>query len=213
MKIIIFFMLISTQVFAGHEVNNGGYMVFCPVLGEFSSFDYVMEVKNHSRDALVKTNNPMARISKLLSLKAPSLHASFDEFVNHLKNESDSSRPYIWVESLYDLPEVHDADFGYLPSWCRMGDFGGVQIIQAVVRKKITVNPDKSRIIFYYDSRTMLVLSPLQKSFLLVHEWLWNFTSNAGIGRKVNFFLHSRDFDNLTKEQVEAKFKSLGFNI
>lgn len=56
-------------------------------------------------------------------------------------------------------------------------------------------------------------LDALQRSFLLTHEWLWNFTNDPVAVRNANRFLHSQDFLRLSSLQVSQRLLEFGIDL
>ncbi|MES3037838.1 MAG: hypothetical protein V4736_08025, partial [Bdellovibrionota bacterium] len=53
---------------------------------------------------------------------------------------------------------------------------------------------------------------PLQMSFLIVHEWLWKFTSNPDSNRRLNYLLHSSVLEKWSTTEWENTLNLLGIN-
>lgn len=85
------------------------------------------------------------------------------------------------------------------PENCGSLDGNPNQYLQAIIRQK-----DGKNTRFFYDSNVLdqLEASPLQASFLILHEWLWSFVE-PGRGeslRLLNRFLHGKDWEKLSSE-------------
>src|SRR6185312_587258 len=130
------------------------------------------------------------RLSRLLAAADPDLSQSFEAFVSGLDNFSDWTQPKIWREASFGLVQINDqAIIRKLPTNCytAAGD-GSIQIIQTVVQLQ---RPDQ--IEYDYDPAVyneFKQYAPLQFSFLMVHEWLWELTSDPEVIRNVDYFLH-----------------------
>jgi hypothetical protein len=66
---------------------------------------------------------------------------------------------------------------------------------------------------YFYNQNALnglLENSPLQYSFLMVHEWLWDHTRSSDVNHRVNVFLHSREIDRMSPGQIRARLRRLG---
>lgn len=86
-----------------------------------------------------------------------------------------------------------------------------IPVEQVVVR---TVSTELKMILFDYDQPRLksLYSRPYQFSFLMMHEWLRNFTQDAATIRKLNWFLHSKEADEMSPEQFAARLIELGID-
>lgn len=205
----------------GGEVGNGGDSVECIQSGAspfsgFYSLDYLLTYRhdNDNRD-VVNVNSWEESRQRLLSLfaaKAPDLGRLFSKFVAELDNHSDYLRPYIWQEAAYGLIPFDDQRMvRRLPTNCQQVDSGQVNVIQSVMRRK-----RPGTIVFQYDPTIYSELSrhyPLQLSFLLVHEWLWDLTSDVEVVREADRFLHSSNADILSAADFEQSLTNMGIDL
>ena len=195
----------------GVAVGNGGNIARCATKSNYQSLDYMltkgMYGKRVSISPIKSLNQSFQRILNLILQKFPKRQESFREFVGLVRNR-DESKQYVWHIATDGLDSILELDV-HLPFLCR-SNFGSTDILQAVVREK----PDSSgQIIFDYDQNIFLTLEkddPLQLSFLLVHEWLWNFFADIEQVRKVNYFLHSSLFDELSPSESFLELNRLG---
>jgi hypothetical protein len=76
-------------------------------------------------------------------------------------------------------------------------DGKNVTLSQVVVRE-----PRPPLTIYNYDKALLekLKVSKMQYSFMLVHEWLWDYLDNAPAIRDTNGYLHSEEFFQSTPE-------------
>lgn len=162
---------------------------------------------NQFTEAPIKNlNQSLARISELLNKKLPKLAKSFDTFVSDLQNHNSNSVKYKWVASDF-LEEINDEHFydDPLPTQCRKSLSGIIEVSQAVVRKQLS----PELVLFEYDQEVLNYLAPLQLSFVFVHEWLWDISSSVEKNRKINFFLHSAQFSQMSPENATEYLKKL----
>lgn len=215
-KSIVLFTLMN--VFAGQlalankEAGNGGDVLKC-LKSEQSKFEGLL-----SLDYLV-TYNPMnqnadivnlkswkesaARIQGLLTRFAPKKAESWREFVELAENFSDYSKRRIWVAGPTALIRLEDENLvRVIPQNCRVDKAGlPTGILQTVIRQQ---NGKGGQVRYQIDSEMLSELrsEPTQFSFLMVHEWLWDFFDDASKIREVNRFLHS-DWEKLSPRQIQ----------
>lgn len=208
----IFLMSFQFSFAGGLDVGNGGNVVQCAAKSKYLSLDYLLTKDSHEKYVKVvpakNLNQSFQRILNLILQKLPKLHESFREFVEMVDNR-DESKKYVWEVATYDLEMIQELDV-QLPLMCR-SNRGNTDILQAIIRKK----PNSTgQIIFEYDEKILLKLKkedPLQLSFLLVHEWLWNFVNEIEQLRKINYFLHSSLFEELPAPVVVRELGGFGF--
>lgn len=181
-------------------IGNGGDTVFCRVSDQnnfrgFYSLDYLMTYKKSNDNRYIFQPRDLGfsleRIANILADTNRDLHYNFVTYVNLIRNDSDFSQKYIWNEAGFGLRPIHDEHIIQLvPRNCFYQDnTKGLQIIQTVIRRE-----RDQQTVFYYHPEILAQLEkldPLQASFLLVHEWLWNLTNDVTIVRDVNWYLHS----------------------
>jgi hypothetical protein len=190
---LIFFSSLSFA--GGVHVGNGGNVIQCSGKSHFQSLDYVLTVDFFGKKfGLVKVQSvaeSFDRISKILAKKYPNLQPSFLEFVHNIKNTKSGSN-YIW-KGVYDV-ETAPREMVQIPYSC-LNHYDSVEIQQAVLRRTPDlVNGVPGPIVFEYDIELLSDLEktdPLQLSFLMVHEWLWNYTKSPSENRQLDYYLHS----------------------
>lgn len=208
---------------AAFDVGNGGDVVSCPPAeGQPYAGLYALDflaTESDSASPLVPVESwqsSRSRIESLLRDKAPALRASFARFSDLVLNSSDYRAPYVWEESKFGLVDLKDEQLvARLPENCRSGEHASV--IQAIIRQ----NPSFSgtaptSFIFRYDPKILLDLqatSPLQFSFLMVHEWLWDLSKNVDRNRRINRFLHSRRATELSAQEFQAQLEGMGLRF
>ena len=203
-------ILFSQTVFAGPRVTgNGGDVVLCDGTYKFQSIDYVIGVAASSRFSVAPVENLASsfhRIGRLLREKSPRLGRSFSRFSYEFDSTAGGTRRYVW--SATDEPDLGARDkikeFLLLPVTCK-GSTTTPAIRQVVHRTR-----QGREVNFEYEHDMLFSLEPLQLSFVLVHEWLWDFTLTTEQNRRLNVLLHSRDFDTLSPAAFEAILAALG---
>lgn len=216
LQILLSFSLLFSNAWAGGvQVGNGGNLVQCQGETSFQSLDFVLTRnlfgKNVRPANTTSSVDSFLRISKLLHEKIPAKANSFDEFISQVRNQ-DEAKKYTW----HPAPFTSSAptEIVHLPYHCSNG-LGYSDIQQAIVRK-VYFDGESEKIHFEFDTNLVDELQKrtvVQFSFLIVHEWIWNFTNDPVKNRKLDYFLHSTLFDKMTKAQVHVQMKVLGFDL
>jgi hypothetical protein len=215
--VLLFTLLIAGAAHAdrgGVEVGNGGNAVQCNGKDTFASLDYIAARDGMGEDYDLSeslwTDESLQRIGALIAAKLPTLSRSYQEFVHQLVS-NDKDQHYLWIPD-QNLEEVdQDAPRFAIFHYC-MADFGSVLLTQVVVRT-VQSSPQGKQIVFRYNQGVLHDLSPKHRSFLLVHEWLWNFTDDIATNRNIDWLLHSVWFEKASSAEVIQKFKEFGFKV
>lgn len=184
----------------GGNSSGGGDLALCKstdanAFEGLYSLDYLATFRssNDNQDIIpIKTwEQSKQRVLGLLKAKSPMLAGSFQNFLNSMSNFDDYSKLRIWEESSFGLVDIKDEKlFGQLPKNCYIeGEDGGSKLIQAVIR---TQRPNLLTYEFadpYF--KELKEKRPLQYSFLIVHEWLRDFTEDVQNIRRLNRIIHS----------------------
>lgn len=190
----------------GSLIGNGGNTVFCKPQGNsdfqgFYTLDYLLDFHTSGPYSnLVQITNwdeSKLRIEKGLLRLSPLLAKSFQEYTkNILMNQSHAGRiwlPWDLTDTLIDDQEITQR----LPDNCYRNQ-NKPDLHQTVVRSYGARNVE-----YRYQKDILENLrkqSPLQFSFFIVHEWLWDFTQDVRSLRRLNWILHSTEFENLDLE-------------
>jgi hypothetical protein len=197
----------------GADVGNGGNVIQCSGSSELQSFDYVLTQNILNRNLQLRPaqslQESLQRIRSLIATQLPELSGSFDEFIQQIRN-TDPSKHYVWVAET-SLNEIDTPEHVFIPAKCR-NLHGSIRILQAVVRNT-TSDPEDSKIFFHYDPQIYTGLAGLQLSFLVVHEWLWNFTDDITVNRKVDYLLHSSWLENVSSNEAMKELEKLGIRF
>ncbi len=228
MKLSIFFGLLAVNfsAHAGVTVGNGGDAVVCEESPASSytgyySFDYMMTLKEDNSDLPEFSDwaGYRQRILQLFAEKYPDLERLFLDFASRVPGE-DLVPPdqiflqeRIWLEAIYGLVDLQDEQaIRKLPPNCyKSGEVENtLKVVQAVIRQ-----PGENVIIYNYDPDVLRRLKsrPLQYSFLLVHEWLWDLVGDPEVVRRLNRFLHSKLAEDLNRDDFQKTLKNLGLEI
>ncbi len=231
-RLFLFVFLYSFLAYAeGGHVGNGGNALQChpsPAnhLDGIYSLDYVLTLDSATGDdglsPVADWSSSAVRLQRLLEEKVPGLAPSFADFVRQLYNRDYgqnsvwSPQTRVWEPAPFGLVKLDDQELvSLLPENC--SENGTFKIIQAVVRQRPGSSgaPD-STVVYRYFPQVLDQLnrqSPLQLSFVLVHEWLWDVSRNVDRNRRVNRFLHSRDFEQMSASQANAVLRGMGLVV
>jgi Leucine-rich repeat (LRR) protein len=203
----------------GWEVGNGGDLAYCNPVSEnefsgYYSLDYLATLSSSSGSRLRQVSSweeSRHAIAALLREKAPELSPSFENFLAHLDNHDDFSQQRIWLESIYGLVDLKDEMLlQSLPQNC-LDQGNHPQLVQAVVRQL-----KDDFIIYNFDADILTELrrsKPLQYSFLMLHEFLWDLSMDVRANFRINRFLHSQQADSLSFEAFRRALKNLGIDL
>ena len=214
-----FSQVLTAQV----EVKNGGDIVTCaPAADSIFSGPYLLDylatyhTYSHSHEADIKY--PLEELRHMLLVAVPEVGLNFDLFVTeYYLQTGDRENPqaaHIWRGSHNDLVSIKDEELDLVSSLDKncYADFdrGIIDLSQVVVRQNrrnirgFIYNYDRSKL------DTIKVL-PWQESYLVVHEWLWNFVDHASSVREINAFLHSTEAAKMDGNSLRYSLANLGF--
>jgi hypothetical protein len=188
----------------GNGVSNGGDSVECvksslsPYVG-FYNLDYLANIIARSSlaaefsKAVPHGSPPEIQMQRVIATSKKTLPA----FSEALQTYHDSlyqnsySEPYSWKMAPYGLNEIDDENLHLsLPANCQQNGHSK-PYIQTIIRTQLP-----HQIQFTLFQTAFEKLDSLQKSFLLMHEWLWSFTQDAEVVRNANAVLHSEWNEN-----------------
>ncbi len=228
----LYLSLTSTSAFAlviNGDGRGGGDVVSCKADPKVSRYDglYTLDYLLTRKDDFNENADEKFRfiahnttaidatllIAKKLEEVSPSAAKSLRSFLFFVENENwehtsnDASEIFrVWV-SAPRLTEYEDEDFiTDIPANCYK-DNGERNISQIVLREDVN-----STIIYHYNRPlfTELKANALQMSYLLVHEWLRDYTVHASIIQNVNRYIHSDTFFKAQGYESAAVFKRMG---
>lgn len=193
--------------------RGGGDLVYCRPQMDVSRFSglYTLDYLLTREDDFNENNNEYFRFSNNLRGSAvdivnnivtkleeasPLAARSLRSFIQMVENRDwsiavDNDQVVRVWEPKARLLDYKDEDFvSDLPTNCYK-DNGKLDISQVVLREDINSN-----ILYHYNRNLFNQLkgSPLQMSYLLVHEWLRDYTVHAASIRRVTQYLHSQEF-------------------
>lgn len=190
------------------SVGNGGQIVRCGNSDYYTSLDYIY-IRNFisNENSLIKAIDKYSYIDfvhEKLKKISPEIASDYNAFIQSFflreKNSNSQSR-YMWLETRF-LPDLYLYEKNVISGKCKLG--GGIDIALVIVRKE---GQNDDTITFYYDEELIQKVNPkdISTSFLLTHEWLWNYTKSTETNRKLNAILHHRT-NNLNEFEMLNKY-------
>lgn len=222
-KLSVFFLTVWVSlpaVGSGFSVGNGGDVVVC------NGSDGVLQEGVYARDYLLSDasliqrahvsslEESFARIQKILHNASPILEASLQEFAADWMNSFNYSERRVWEPAPFGLAPLSYAEsFLTLPKSCLL-ESGEPHFVQAVIRvfAEPAGLPSEKRL-YKYDPNILNALKetePEQLSFLAIHEWLWEFSHEVEVNRRINVFLHRANLETMDPEQLRDQLKQRG---
>lgn len=214
--------LVATPVaMAQTDVGHGGDSIICrpdpsnQFAGSYA-LDYLVTFRasNNNTDILpaVTWQASLARIGTEVAAKFPALAQSFNEFAQQVRN-TNPAKHRVWREAPFGLINLRDEQLiELLPGNCM--ENGEARVTQAVIRMKPWVSGlPANKIGYSYVPQVFDDLAgqaPLQLSYLLVHEWLWDISDNVVVNRQLNRLLHSAEFAAMTPAEAREHFEAFG---
>ncbi|MGI4991616.1 hypothetical protein ACRXCV_03255 [Halobacteriovorax sp. GFR7] len=181
----------------GSRVGNGGDILLC---GNSIEVLDSYRAKNYSSDkmAINEEATPAAIIEKLENT-IPHLGKSLRVFISNYKERQSFSDSTYWSPE-DELINIEDEELmSKLPADC--------SLVQAVVRFKT------ARKIFFFNKEVFSNISEEQLSWILVHEWLWDYLKSSSDIRDVNHFLHSYEFIDANESEMMSFLNKFDFNV
>lgn len=211
-------------VFSGQQVGNGGDVVVCTHSPDnhyngYYSLDYFLtQPRTPNPPELVQVHDWETWSQEFLTImkeKNIFLAKRFETFLDYTANFYDFSRARIWIPSVTGLINLRDEHVivRSLPTNCTNSPDGepGANLMQAVIRET-GVNFIK----YNYDFDIMEELRlnyPLQHSFTMFHEWLWdcfNAPHDVRNIRLTNRLLHRKNLADMPKKEFWRSLLNLG---
>jgi hypothetical protein len=199
----------------GTLVGNGGNTLYCQPgpqadFAGYYTLDYVLDFRSSGNFSKLVTaaswEASKERLAQNLERFSPVLKKSFVDFADHiLKDEVAAGRawrPWDLRSVLIDDQQITRR----LPGNCYVTTGAGSvpDLHQTVVRR---YSAQAVEYLYQQDILENLRLQdPLQFSFFIVHEWLWDFTENVRDLRQLNWILHSEDLATLKPEALNDFF-------
>jgi hypothetical protein len=215
----------SQPLWAGHATGNGGNIVYCSG-SQFSPdgykiLDYAIELKNGASPSDYRNPSNWAesatQIESVLATIDESAATSFQSFIASAPNDNSS----LQVTHTSDREWLPDLDEAYVPLGSQyttqvpasclhdphFPTLNGIQTFRVVTRIQ---SENEAVTTYFYDRQAvqdLLNSSALQYSLLMVHEWLWDYTSDSELNRRMNSALHQKTLSPSQKTELKSFFK------
>lgn len=222
----IFLAAPSASFAEGTIIGNGGDVIKCgpvdgtPVNG-LTSLDYILTWAPLNSDLykdiqVTSFKNSLDQVESVIQKNYPEFMVSWADFRKNLFNTQHFLENRIWEPAPFGLVDLKDEEIvALVPKECLTD--GEVKVIQAVVRQNPNFSGTSDDTIFYKYIPSIVdhleEYSPLQLSYLVVHEWLWDLSKNVDRNRRFNRFLHSEAPKNLSIEDNRKYASKLGFTL
>lgn len=208
----------------GVVVENGGDFLKCrsvtdsPFAGEYA-LDYVLTFDSQlgrSQDPRELSFDELtARTTHIIDEKLPELASSWRRYLALLES-SDPAQERVWQavgnSGLADL--VDEGISRNIDANCLVESNGRrVPDLKQMVRRSYHVNGGRLKIFYDYDLnafREARAQNALQLSYLVVHEWLWDFIREPRANRSINHLLHTQAVESMDAEAVRTYLRSMG---
>ncbi|GEM_PF-6975020 len=187
----------------GSRVGNGGDVVVCGeevvLLDSLRARKFsknVFSIKEHE-----SYEESLNEVIEKLKVSIPHLAESLFQFVQLYQERNSFSDMIFWSPENILIDIKDEQLVSELPQGCELN--------QVVVRLKT------QRKVFFFNQRLMKSLSQNKDelSWLLIHEWLWDYLSNASDVRDVNHFFHSQYFINASDIEIMSYLNQFKLNI
>ena len=206
MKWLFLMFIFVPKAYSGGAVGNGGGFAKCSDQNLYS-YDYLLTLKSHNFGIDKQVSDVWASLEhislELKRLRDP-LSLEFDLYIRSLFQQVRGAK-YQWF-SQKNLPLMWEPDLDQnLPNGCkkRMQAVYYFAPFSGVTYASYKYDPD---LISQVSNQTN---GALQVSYLVVHEWLWNFYDRAGFMKLAIFnrLLHSDSLNGMSFQEF-SKYKS-----
>ncbi len=203
----------------GTVVDNGGDLIYCGSQSALKihgllTTDYVL-TRGTSKDVILSTHTEyLEYLRQLISEKIPEWNNSFEDYLASVEI-NDPRKGRLWRPAQEPLTDIDSDDpVREFPSQCLVESPEGrvPNLIQAV-RRRYFVDDTTPKLFYEYDAALLSELkslNPLQYSYLIFHEFLWDFAPNGYANRWINRLFHSRKIEEMTAIEVKDYIRSHG---
>lgn len=219
--ILLILLAYSGSIWAqGSTVGKGGDTIKCDPssLNDFQghyTLDYLLEYNSGVYQTAENINFEIlkTKLSKYFGTTHPELAQSLENYSQSLYKK-DAALGRVWTKVETQLFDIKDEEIiKQIPENCLDLEAGKyvLKLQQTVIRQSF-----KDYIEYNYDEAILLNLKnhgPLQYSFFLVHEWLWDFTRNIEAVRKLNWVLHSSKLELISPEDFRIFLEKIKFGV
>lgn len=206
-KLILIWFLVTSQTWAGQEVGNAGGFALCSD-GKYYSYDYLITLKSSIGPLRrsMSSNQHIKFIQTQLKRMDSNLINSFNLFMSNLFTQGPGMR-FQWYPQ-HNLPlKVEPILTSLLPPQCRTRKQAAYFILEPTSLAK-----------YLYDLEFIRQVENqpeggLQVSFLLVHEWLWNYFRSDDFFNMalLNRLLHSEKLSHMSPQEFNQIYINLRF--
>ena len=218
--LLVLFTYSGAVLAQGSTVGKGGDTIKCDPssLNDFSghyTLDYLLESNSGAYQTAPNLNFEILKnkLTRYFGANHPELAKSLDNYSQSLFKK-DASLGRIWTKTETKLFDIKDEEIiKRIPENCLELEAGKfvLKLQQTVIRQSF-----KDFIEYNYDESILLEQrknNPLQYSFFLVHEWLWDFTRNIEAVRKLNWILHSSKLEAVSADEFRIYLERINFGI
>lgn len=214
----------QSDIKTGTVGRDGGDVIFCRTSSENGfhgdyALDFVLTHDNARHPNFETADEYLDRVESILAEKLPALGISFSQFRRTIMI-NDNANARVWLPTnQVQLSELHSdrgSNFFDPPANCK--DETGRYLVKQLIRREVlqVENFGKRKIFYHYDAMTLESLKqfrPLQFSYMMVHEWLWDFVRHEWINRKINHLLQTDALQNLNIKQLLRFLASMGISV
>lgn len=211
MKVLILLSLMSVSTVWAGQGKGGGDVVRCEFDGEqtYMTLDSaIMRDQGIYQDASYEDSQAaLESIGNKLNEELPKLGKNFKIFLKTFKERKNTNSSVLWIKGI--PKDLKDENLHVeIPSHCEE------EIQQVVVYsvKKLNKHNWLHRYFFNEDLMNELKGHRDELSWILVHEWLRSYITDASIIRIVNSYIHSEEFQGAVDTNILSNFESLGID-
>jgi len=226
LTVLAFFSLVTVSPFAraGTKDGGGGDAILCRN-GKLYSWDFIQtQTEPHGIAQDLYKNSSAKQILGLVEERLQRLNPFLAESLSSFSESRENSHglklrdgPYrTWVKGIHSLRDIPDETTKRIPRACAGTDDKILikkRIYQAVIRTEKLLDERENRpilatgdgvlVTYDYDQRLLARLESngaIQLSFLLLHEWLRDFTEDEELIAQAVKFLHGEELRTLLPE-------------
>lgn len=201
----------------GGVAGGGGNVLVCHN-GKHYSYDYVMtqavgrdvHADFKSEDSAMKI---LVKMHGQLQSVNPAMAITLEDFIKSIGESAFRSGSYnrVWIPGVSPLTRIHDESRLRRTIFC-LNSEGEPRLYQAVIRQQSALG----FIQYHYDQSLINSLarhSPVQLSFLYVHEWLRDYTTDPTVIMNVTRMLHEGEWMTATPAEFASVLLRYGLVI
>jgi Leucine-rich repeat (LRR) protein len=162
-------------------------------------------------EAAPNLSSTVTRLQNFFGREYPEILPLLDDFVLNIEKSAGGGNRQ-WFPATAELIDLKDeVIINQIPANCLRQSADGSwvpDIHQTVIRR-----PSEDPFNYLYDPQILnlqKVQNPLQYSFFMIHEWLWDLSQDVEVVRKLNWLIHSRDLERYDRDGLISLFDNLG---